>query len=167
MCLFNDVVSNANYIALNGAIINERELEEIWKWPTLRYCPCICLKELRKILENISQNIRSPGRELEEIWKWPTLRYCPCVCLKELRKILENISQNIRSPGRELEEIWKWPALRYCPCICLKELRKILENISQNIRSPGRDLNPRPPEYEASVLATRRRHLVAELMRCS
>jgi hypothetical protein len=32
------------------------------------------------------------------------------------------------------------------------------ENLSQVNRSPGRDFNPRPPEYEAGVLATRPRH---------
>jgi hypothetical protein len=60
----------------------------------------------------------------------------------------------------EMERNWKdavFLILRYCPGILLEGLRITTKDFSHDIRSPDRDLNPKPPEYEAGVLATRPR----------
>jgi hypothetical protein len=53
--------------------------------------------------------------------------------------------------------------LRYYPRICLEGLRNPTINLSKYNRAPGGDLNPRPPEYEARVLATRLRRSFSEV----
>jgi hypothetical protein len=62
LCLLNSVVRSSYYTALNGRMINEKQLERIWKWlsSNVRYNPSICLQRLRfdiwtRHIQNTSQ----------------------------------------------------------------------------------------------------------------
>jgi hypothetical protein len=47
-----------------GWIMNWEEYRRKWSWLNWNYCPGICLEGLRKNINNLSQNSRSPGIDL-------------------------------------------------------------------------------------------------------
>jgi hypothetical protein len=62
--LFNDAVSSSDYIASNDRIMNWKVYGRKRSWPNLRYYSGICLEELRKTTNTLSQGSRSLGRDL-------------------------------------------------------------------------------------------------------
>ena len=119
--LFYGAACVSNYIASDGRIIVNYELENIWKAAVvayLRYYPDICLEELRKATQSLSHYSRCSGRDSNQT---PPKYKSEMLLLEPTSSVWVSVSVSVSVPVSVSVCVCLCPCPRQCPSPCPSE----------------------------------------------